>query len=165
MYSARPAVTPSPPPGNCRLCVTSNTTGVPSARIIGKGAHVDDQVVVAEGKAALGDEDPIVARIAHFGDRVADVERREELPLLEVDDAAGFRRGDDQIGLSGEKRRNLQDVGHFRRAFRLPGLMDVGEHRHAQLPGDRAEDLDAVVDARTAERFQRGPVGLVERLP
>ena len=32
----RPPVTPSPAPGNCRLCVTSKTTGTPSARIIGK---------------------------------------------------------------------------------------------------------------------------------
>ena len=35
MYSASPAVTPSPPPGSCRLCVTSKTTGTPSPRIIG----------------------------------------------------------------------------------------------------------------------------------
>src|SRR5690606_8363878 len=35
MYSACPAVSPLPPPGSCRLCVTSKTTGAPSARIIG----------------------------------------------------------------------------------------------------------------------------------
>src|SRR6187455_323253 len=35
MYSASPPVTPSPPPGSCRLWVTSNTTGVPRPRIIG----------------------------------------------------------------------------------------------------------------------------------
>ena len=36
MNSAWPAVTPSPAPGSCRLCVTSKTTGTPRLRIIGK---------------------------------------------------------------------------------------------------------------------------------
>src|SRR5439155_23622095 len=35
MYSARPAVTPSPAPGSCRLWVTSKITGYPSSRSMG----------------------------------------------------------------------------------------------------------------------------------
>ena len=35
MYCARPAVTPSPAPGSCRLWVTSKMTGHPSSRMIG----------------------------------------------------------------------------------------------------------------------------------
>ena len=62
-------------------------------------AHVDDQVVVAEAGAALGDEDARVARVDDLGDRVPHVVGREELALLDVDDAAGLRRGDEQVGL------------------------------------------------------------------
>ena len=44
-------------------------------------------------------------------DRVPHVVGREELALLDVDDAAGSRRGDEQIGLPREERGNLQHVG------------------------------------------------------
>ena len=96
---ARPAVTPSPPPGSCRLCVTSNTTGTPCCAHHRKRAHVDDQVVIAEARAALGDDDARVAGVDDLRDRVLHVVGREELPLLDVDDAPGLRRGDEQVGL------------------------------------------------------------------
>ena len=64
-----------------------------------KRAHVDDEVVVAEAGAALGDEHARVAGVDDLRDRVLHVVGREELALLDVDDAAGLRRGDEQIGL------------------------------------------------------------------
>ena len=48
-------------------------------------------------------------------DRVPHVERREELSLLDVDDAPGAGRGDEQVGLPRQERRNLQDVGDLGR--------------------------------------------------
>ena len=53
-------------------------------------AHVDDQVVVAEAEAALGDEHLRVARFDDLRNRVLHVGRREELPLLDVDHPAGL---------------------------------------------------------------------------
>ena len=44
---------------------------------------------------------------------------REELTLLDVDDAAGLRGGDEQVGLAREKRRNLEHVRDFSRRLRL----------------------------------------------
>lgn len=41
---------------------------------------------------------------------MADVVWRKKLSLLDVDDTSGFCRGDEQIGLPAEKRRNLQHV-------------------------------------------------------
>ena len=60
-----------------------------------KRAHVHDQVVVAEADAALGDEDRLVALGRDLGDDVPHVARRQELPLLDVDDLARARGGDD----------------------------------------------------------------------
>ena len=69
----------------------------------------------------------------HLRDRVPHVVGREELALLDVDDAAGPRRGDEQVGLPAEERRNLQDVGDLGGRRRLRRLVDVGEDRHAEL--------------------------------
>ena len=87
MYCARPAVTPSPAPGSCRLCVTSKTTGS-RAPEHGQRPHVDDQVVITETDAALGDEHRLVALGGDLLDYVPHVRRREELPLLDVDGLA-----------------------------------------------------------------------------
>ena len=83
-----------------------------------KRAHVDDEVVVAEAGAALGDEHARVAGVDHLGDRVLHVVGREELTLLDVDDPAGLGRGDEQIGLPAEERGNLQHVGDLARPAR-----------------------------------------------
>ncbi len=111
MYSARPAVTPSPPPGSCRLCVTSKTTGKPCRAHHRERAHVDDEVVVAEARAALGDDHARVAGIDDLRDGVAHVVGREELALLDVHDAPGPRGRDEQVGLA---ERNAGSAGRRR---------------------------------------------------
>ena len=60
---------------------------------------------------------------------MAHVGGREELSLLDVDDPPGARRGDDQIGLPREKRRNLEDVGDLGGGRGMRRLVDVGEDR------------------------------------
>ena len=37
-----------PPPGNCTLCVASNTTGYPKAAQNRERPHIDDQIVIPE---------------------------------------------------------------------------------------------------------------------
>jgi len=58
---------------------------------------------------------------------VAHVVGREKLAFLDIDDAAGFRSRDNEIGLPREKGRNLQHVGDFGGRPRLRGLMDVSQ--------------------------------------
>jgi hypothetical protein len=62
---------------------------------------------------------------------MAHVGRRQELALLDVDDAAGARRRLDEIGLARQEGRDLQDVGDLGDRADLGGLVDVGEDRHA----------------------------------
>ena len=84
-----------------------------------KRAHVDDEIVVAEARAALGDDDPRVARVDRLCDRMLHIVRREKLSLLDVHDPSGLRGGDDEIGLTREKRGNLQHVGDVGRRARV----------------------------------------------
>ena len=77
---------------------------------------------------------------------------REELSLLDVDDPPGARRGDEQIRLARQERRDLQDVGDLGRRRRLRGLVDVGQDRHAGRLADAREHAQPFVEARAAKR-------------
>ena len=77
----------------------------------GETAHVDHQIVIAEGRAALGQPDlrrgATAARI--FSTTRAHVIGSQELPLLDVDHAAqAARRRLEQAGLPREKGRDLE---------------------------------------------------------
>ena len=85
-----------------------------SARISDQPAEVDDEVVVAEGRAALGDEHAARAAGDHLLDRVAHVARRHELALLDVDGQAGRGAGHEQVGLPAQEGRHLQAVDDLR---------------------------------------------------
>ena len=78
---------------------------------------------------ALGDDDARVAGVHDLPHRVRHVVGRQELTLLDVDDASGLRRGHQEVGLPAQERRNLQDVGHRGRGRRVRRLVDVGENR------------------------------------
>ena len=116
-----------------------------------QGAHVDHQVVVAEGGAALGEEDVAVAGRFQLADRVLHVPRGEELPFLDVDDLPGGAGRGQQIGLPAEERRDLQDVEHLGRRGDLSDVVHIGENRQPEFALDPGEDLQPLVDARAAE--------------
>ena len=58
----------------------------------GQRAHVDDEIVVPEADAALGDENRFVSCAGDLRHDMFHVLRREELPLFDIDDLAGGRR-------------------------------------------------------------------------
>ena len=135
------------------------TTGLAHDR---EGAHVRNQVVVAERGAAFAHEDVVFsARLARLFHHVLHFGRRQELALLDVDRSS--RCGDDvyEIGLAAEKRRGLQHVDG-RRYFRdVVLVVDVGQHRHADLLLHLCEDLQPLVHPEAAVRLSGAAVGLV----
>ena len=126
-------------------------------------AHVGDQRVVAERGAALGHQHVAVAGAGDFRDHVLHVPGRQELALLDVDGLAGFRRGDQQVGLPAQERRDLQHVDGLRDAGALLDLVHVGEHRDAERVADVGKNRQRLVEAHAARALRAGAVGLVER--
>ncbi len=119
--------------------------------------------MIAEADPALGDEDARIAGAGHFRDRVRHVVGRQELALLDVDDAARLRGRDQQIGLARQEGGDLQDVDDVGGRLRLRRVVDVGEQRDAVARLDRGQHAQPFVEARTAEGGSRRAVGLVER--
>ncbi len=128
----------------------------------GERAHVDDEVVVAEGDAALGDEDAVVAHRGRLLDGEARVLGGEELPLLDVDGAAGARRRQQQVGLPRKEGGDLQHVAHLGDALALRRLVDVGEQRQPGLLAHQAQHAQPFFQPRAAVALDRAAVGFVE---
>ena len=144
------------PPGCCTEWVASKITGAPVVlRQDRQRAHVRHQRVVAERGAALGDQHVRVAAAGDLGDDIGHVPRREELPLLDVDDLAGRGRRQQQIGLPAQERRDLQHVDRLRDFGALRGLVHVGQHGQAERGADLGEDRQRLRQARCRARPSR----------
>ena len=92
---------------------------------------------------------------------MAHVPWRDELALLDVDGAAGFAGGHQQIGLAAEKGGNLEDVDGFGGDLAMAGLMDISEDRQARVFGDAGEDARPLLEAGSAKALDAGAIGLV----
>jgi len=125
-----------------------------------QAAIVDNQIVIAEKGAALGEHDVLVALALDLGDDVFHVGRIEELPLLDIDRPAGARRGEGERSLHREIGRDLDDVKNFTGDDRLMLVVDIRQHRHTQLEAHLFEDAQPLVEAEALEGGSRGTVVL-----
>ena len=91
------------------------------------------------------------AKGAHFVGDVHRVPRRKELTFLHIDRAAGLCGGFEQVGLTAQKRGDLQQVDKLRGDFGLLGGVDVGRDRHAELLANFSKDAAALTRAGSAK--------------
>ncbi len=75
--------------------------------------HIDDKIVVTEGRTSFAQNDAIIASFPALCNDVAHFVRRQKLRFLDIDHCSGSRHGDDQIRLPGEKGRQLDDISDF----------------------------------------------------
>lgn len=127
----------------------------------GEGAHIDDKILIAEGRPAFSEDDVGVAGAGDFFDDVGHVPGGDKLGFFYVGDAAGFCGGEEEIGLTGEEGGDLENVADFGGGLSLPGFVDVGEDWQVQVGFDFGEDAQAFFEARAAEGFDRGAIGFV----
>ena len=134
-----------------------------AARLLehGDGAHVRHEVVVAEGRAALGDEQLFAAHQFGLLHHAAHLLRREELAFLQVHNFFGGHRRLDQIRLPAEEGGDLQDVHHLTGGERLHLVVNVRDDREVQLRAEALQDDEAVIQTRPAKGLPGSAVGFV----
>ena len=126
-----------------------------------QAAHVGDQRVVAEGRAAFGQQDVAVPGAFDLIDDVLHLPRGEELPLLHVHRLSGLPGGEQQVGLAAEEGGDLQHVDHVTDLCALRFIMHIRQHRHVIGTRHGSQDLQPLFDAQTALAREGGAVGLV----
>ena len=127
----------------------------------GEGAHVHDEILIAEGSAAFGEDDFFVAGARDFFGGVGHFPGGDELAFFYVDDAAGAACGGKQVGLAAEERGDLQDVADFGGRVDLEDVVDIGEDRQPRAPFYGGQDAQALYELRAAERGDGGAIGFV----
>ena len=127
----------------------------------GEGAHVDYEIVVAEARAAFGEEDSLAASGATFVDGVLHIPGGDELAFLDIHGAAALAAGDNEVGLAAEESGDLEDVGDFGDAGDVGGFVDVGEDGDADGVSNFFQNAEAFLETRAAKALKRGAIGFV----
>ena len=102
-----------------------------------------------------------VSAFPEFVDDVPHLLRAEELRLFDVDHRTCFSHGPNQIGLTGQKGGQLNDVGHLGGDCGLLRAVDIRDHRDAVGVFHRLEDLQSLLEPGAPEGVNRRAVGLV----
>lgn len=123
-------------------------------------AEVDHKVTVAEGGAAFGDGDIIVAASPYLIYGESHRFGREKLTFLYVYRLAGARRGNQQIGLPAQKCRYLEYVDKIGGHSRFLRLMYVGDNGYIEFASYGIEYGESLYVAYAAERIETAAVGL-----
>ncbi len=135
---------------------------------IAEGAHyrerpeVDDEIVVAEGRATFGQHQFFVSRRGKLADNILHVPRGEKLPLLHADRLPRIRCSDEKVRLPAKKGWYLEDIEDFCGGPYLLDGMDVGNYRDSDLALDFCKQSQPLLDARSPKRGNGCSVGLVE---
>ena len=128
----------------------------------GEAAHVDDEILIAKGGAALRLPDLPRPALPELGDDEGHLLRREKLALLHVDNLARGGGGEQQVGLVAQERRDLHHVAHRGNRGHLRRLVYIGQHGKTVVAPDQREEFEARLKAGSARTGAGGPVGLVE---
>src|SRR5262249_9632371 len=89
--------------------------------------HIGYQRVVTERSAALSDQDIGITGAGDLRNYVGHIPWRQELALLDIDRATRSRCRNQEVGLTAQKRRDLQNIDHFSDTGALLDLVHVGE--------------------------------------
>lgn len=124
-------------------------------------AHIDDEVIVAEAGAALGDVEVIaVIGVKFFGD-IDDIKWCEELTFFHVHGSASFSAGFDEVGLATEECWDLKQVNVLSSNFRFVWMVNISGDWDSEFFGNFPEDAGAFFYTWATEGIARGAVCLI----
>ena len=119
-----------------------------------QAGHIHHQCIIAEACPALAEHDIIVAGLAHLLQAVFHIPRGEKLRLFDIDAAAGLSGGHQQIGLTAEECRNLQNVRNLGDGLCLLGLMNIRAYGQAIGILDFLQNAEPLLKTGAAEAVQ-----------
>lgn len=139
-----------------------NDGGMSVCRHDTETAHIDDEVLVAEGGAAIGLPNFVGPGFLQFFDYKLHFLWGEELTLFDVDGAVGFCGGEEEVGLPAKKGGDLEGVDHCADRLALFGQMDIGDRFKSVLGFDGLEYFEPAIEAGATVTANGGAVCFVE---
>ena len=126
-----------------------------------KRTHVNHKVMVAERGSPLYQDYPAGAAFLDLAGDGSHVFRGHELPFFDEHRLPGTAAGERQVGLTAEKRGNLQDINNRPGSFRFFGGVYIGEHRNFVACAYIVQDFQSPLDSGPAEGIVALTVGFV----
>lgn len=126
-----------------------------------EGAHIGDEILVAKGGAALGEEEILTADGLELFSDVFDIPGGHELSFFDIYSTSCLACGEDEVGLTGEEGGDLEEIDVFGGDFCLLWRMDVRGDGDAELLADTLEELAARFDSDATVRAAGATVSLV----
>src|ERR1700733_14399308 len=93
-----------------------------------EGSKIGHKIIVTETRPTLGKEELAIPEADQFFRNVFHIPWGEELPLFYVDHPSGFSGRPQQVRLSTEECRNLDNINGLTGDFRFSRGMDIGGH-------------------------------------
>ena len=119
--------------GNLYAVSSIHNYGITKLTHNSQTAHIGYQCVVAEACTALGKHNVMIACFLNLFDNIFHVPRCQELAFFYINSLAGFGSCINQIGLAAQEGRDLQNIYNLSSLISLPGLVDIGYYRNAQI--------------------------------
>jgi len=123
---------------------------------MGKLHHVSnadkviDETVVAKERSAFGQHEARAASCLHLGNDIGHVQWGHELALFDIDWSSTVCSGFEQIGLSREKRGDLEQINVLCDGFDLGRFMDISARRCANGFSDGGKLLNTTFQSRSS---------------
>ena len=121
---------------------------------LGNAAVVDNEILIAESGAALGDGDRGIACISDLLYCETHRLRREELIFLDVDHTTGACGSYEKVGLSAEECGDLEDICIFSRYGSFFGCVNICNDRDRKSLANLVQYLKSLKVADTCERVK-----------
>ena len=101
-------------------------------------AIIDNQVCVAECRASFGDHNVVISCIGHFLYGKLHGSRRKELAFFDIDNLSCIGGGNQQVGLTAQESRDLEDIDILGGHGCFVCFMDVRYGRNVESFADLA---------------------------
>ena len=127
-----------------------------------EGAHIGNQVVVAEAHASLANHNGLVPRGPRLIHHVRHVPRRQELALFDIHGPPHGTGTLDEVGLAAKKGGGLEDVDNAGNLFHGRIFVNVRQHGNGEGLLNVLKHLKPGLQPRTAIAGMGGTVRLIK---
>ncbi|MNL58038.1 hypothetical protein D3C87_1816420 [compost metagenome] len=95
--------------------------------------HVDYKIVVTKARAAITEDDFVIAAFFELIHDISHLSGAQKLGLLDVDHRTCFSHGTNQICLACKESGQLNHINNFRHRLALMDFMNISDHTDAKI--------------------------------
>ena len=125
--------------------------------------HISYKSIITKARTTFSKHQVLVTCFFNFSNNIFHIPRSKKLRLFNIYSFTSFCRSINQISLTAQKCRNLQNVNNFCCFISVPRFMDISYNRNTQIFFDLSQNFQTFINTRTSKRVNRGTISLIKR--